>query len=56
MVQVQNGSTVSKWQDMWNSKVRMLESPELYSFTTKINITLSEAKSMTDFMTFSSCH
>jgi hypothetical protein len=49
MVQVRNGSTVSMWHDMWKSKVRLMGSPELYSFTTKINITLSKAKRIVDF-------
>jgi hypothetical protein len=49
MVQVQDGSSVLMWKDMWNNKERMLESPELYSFTTKINISLSEVKAMDDF-------
>jgi hypothetical protein len=49
MVQVQDGSSVLMWKDMWNNKERMLESPKLYSFTTKINISLSEVKAMDDF-------
>jgi hypothetical protein len=36
-------------EGMWNFKVRMLESPDLYSFTNKTNISLNEAKAMDDF-------
>jgi hypothetical protein len=49
MVQVQDGSSVLMWQDLWNCKVRMMESLELYSFTIKSNISLSEANGMVDF-------
>jgi hypothetical protein len=49
MVQIQNESTISMWHDIWNGKVRVLESLELYSFTTKNNIIVSKAKSLEDF-------
>jgi hypothetical protein len=33
---------------MWNGKVTMRETPELYSFTNRTNITVRKAKEMDD--------
>jgi hypothetical protein len=46
MVQAKQGSTVSLWHDMQKSKIREMEFPELHSFTTRSNISLSDAKSL----------
>jgi hypothetical protein len=46
MTQLQNGSIVLLYQDMWNSRVRSLHSPELFSYMTQQNITMQEAKEM----------
>jgi hypothetical protein len=37
MVQIQNGATVSLWNDLWNGQVRKRTLPELYSFSTEGN-------------------
>jgi hypothetical protein len=46
MVQIKNGATVSLWNDLWNGQVRQQALPELYSFSTKREITVNQAKSM----------
>jgi hypothetical protein len=46
MVQLQEGSIVLLWHDMWNSSIKSLYSTELFSDTTQINITVQQAKEM----------
>jgi hypothetical protein len=46
MVHILNGSSVLFWQGMWGNKVRCLQAAELYSFTTRKNITLEQACQM----------
>jgi hypothetical protein len=46
MVNIQNGSSVLFWHNMWGNRVRHSQSAELYSFTTMKNITLEQAYRM----------
>jgi hypothetical protein len=46
MVQIQNGSTVNIWSDLWNDKVRETTLLELFSFTIINNIIVHQAKNM----------
>jgi urate oxidase len=46
MVQLQEGSIVLLWHDMWNSSIKSLHSAELFSDTTQSNITVQQAKEM----------
>jgi hypothetical protein len=43
MVHIQNGNTTLLWEDLWNNKVRSLDTPELFSFTTKNRIIVRQA-------------
>jgi hypothetical protein len=46
MVQLQEGSTVLLWHDMWNNSVRVLHSAELFSYTTQSNMSVHKAKEL----------
>jgi hypothetical protein len=48
MVNIQDGSTVSSWQDMWHGKVRESEFPHLYSFAIRKNITIQQVSNIED--------
>jgi hypothetical protein len=48
MVQIQDGSTVYLWQDIWNGTVRLNEFPHLYSFTNRTKILVKHAKDIED--------
>jgi hypothetical protein len=48
IVQIQNGATISLWQDLWNGQVRHLALPELFSFSNGIECIVNQAKNMLD--------
>jgi hypothetical protein len=48
MVNIQDGSTASSWQDMWQGKVRESEFPHLYSFAIRKNITIQQVSNIED--------
>jgi hypothetical protein len=43
-----NCFSTSVWHDIWNNKVRNLQTAELFSFTTMGNITIQKAAAMED--------
>jgi hypothetical protein len=45
-VQIGDGSTISLWNDLWNAKVRIIESPELYSITINKATSVKQAKDL----------
>jgi hypothetical protein len=46
--QLNQGSSILMWQDVWNNGVRSLQMPELFSFTLKPDISIKEALEVDD--------
>jgi hypothetical protein len=46
MVKLNDGASAYSWQDLWNEMVRKDVYPELFSFTTKVEITVQQAQGM----------